>query len=204
MQIIDLSHTIANSTPVYPGDPSVNIVIAGSFSKQGCLDHIITMGSHTGTHIDAPAHMIEGGKELKDYPIERFVTKSVCIDARNGFNVEPIRSSKVPEGGSVIFYTGISEIYLKEEYWNDYIVLDEDCCQALIDKKISMVGLDTASADNVDGFPIHKKLLGADILIIENLTNLKSLVGKTFELQALPIKLEKDGAPVRAIARVAE
>ena len=103
---------------------------------------------------------------------------------------------------SVIFYTGISEFFLEEKYWHEYSVLDEECCQTLIDKKVSMIGLDTASADNLDGFPIHKKLLGADILIIENLTNLKGLVGKTFEFQTLPIKLENDGAPVRAIARI--
>ena len=202
MQILDLSHTITNETPVYPGDQAVNIVSAGSFAKEGCLDHSITLGSHTGTHVDAPAHMIVGGKELKDYPIERFVTKSVCIDVTNGFNAEEIKNSNVTEGGSVIFYTGISKFFMEDKYWHEYIVLDDECCEVLIDKKVSMVGLDTASADNVDGFPVHKKLLGADILIIENLTNLKELVGNTFEFQALPIKLEKDGAPVRAIARI--
>ncbi len=202
MKILDLSHAISSDMPVYPGDQGVEIVTAGDIGKDGFCDQVITMGSHTGTHVDVPAHMIEGGKELQEYPIERFVTNAICIDAQNGFNAVVIRNSNIKEGSSVIFYTGISEYFLEDKYWHEYAVLDPECCQILIDKKVSMVGLDTASADNVDGFPIHKKLLGADILIVENLTNIKDLVGKTFEFQALPLKLEKDGAPVRAIAKV--
>jgi arylformamidase len=60
--------------------------------------------------------------------------------------------------------------------------------------------MDTGSFDNAEGFPVHKQLLGADILLIENLTNLEPLIGKQFKLYALPLKLERDGAPARVIA----
>jgi arylformamidase len=204
MTVFDLSHTVSADTPVYPGDPAVQVDPAGTFAKDGFCDHKLTFGSHAGTHVDAPAHMIKGGKQLKDYEIERFIRHAVCVDATNGFDAAAIARADIQPGDAVLFYTGISEHFMEDIYWSDYSVLDEACCQLLIDKQVSMVGLDTASADNVDGFPVHKKLLGADILIVENLTNLKDLVGSSFEFTALPLKLEKDGAPVRAVARIGE
>lgn len=204
MQILDLSHTISNETPVYPGDPHILVEVAGEIGKDGFTDHRITFGSHAGTHIDAPAHMIEGGRQLKDYPIERFVRRGVCVDASSGFSVQAVMEIDLWAGDAVLFYTGAGEYFKDEEYWHEYNVLDSACCQLLIDKKVSMVGLEAPSADIEEGFPVHKKLLSADILIVENLINLKALVGKSFEFEALPLKLEKDGAPVRAIARISE
>lgn len=204
MQILDLSHTISNDTPVYPGDPPVQIETVGEISKDSYCDHKVTFGTHAGTHIDAPAHMLDSGKQLKDYPIDRFVSRGICLDVSSGFSVKDIDSAGIQEGDAILFFTGASEYFREETYWHDYKVLDSVCCQLLIDKKVSMIGLEAPSADLEEGFPIHKKLLGADILIIENLTNLKALVGKTFEFEALPLKLEKDGAPVRAIARIPE
>ena len=202
MQILDLSHTITDHMPVYPGDPPVLVEAAGIVAKDGWCDHKLSFGSHTATHIDAPAHMIEGGKELKDYGIERFISPAVCIDGSRGFSVEAIEAANIQPGDAVLFYTGASEHFTDEKYWQEYPVLSDACCQLLIEKKVSIVGLETPSADNERHFPVHKTLLGADILIVENLANLKDLIGKTFEFQALPLKLEHDGAPVRAIARL--
>lgn len=100
-----------------------------------------------------------------------------------------------------MFFTGASDFFKDEKYWHEYLVPDEATIKILIDKKVPLVGVDTGSFDNAEDFPVHKALLGADILLIENLTNLAPLAGKNFELYALPIKLEKDGAPARVIAK---
>lgn len=198
--IYDLTQTINENLPVYPGNPAVKYEPVGGVVQAGFLDHILTMDTHSGTHIDAPAHMIGDGKELKDYPIERFVQKGICIDARQSFSSEAIEKSVNEEDLVVLFYTGASEYFHEEKYWTDFAVLDEACIKTLINKKVSMVGIDAGSFDQQENFPVHKSLLGADILLIENLTNLKPLINQTFDLYALPLKLEKDGAPARVIA----
>jgi len=195
----DLTHSINNHTSVYPGDPKVSVEPAGELERDGFFDHKLTFGTHVGTHIDAPAHMLKDGKQLKDYPPERFILDAVCLDAQDGFKAADITTHAKP-GMAVLFYTGASEYFHEERYWHEFMVLDEKSIKALRDKKVSLVGLDTGSADKAEDFPIHKALLGADILIIENMTNLGELVGKTFKLYALPLKLEKDGAPIRAVA----
>jgi len=198
--IYDLTQTINEALPVYPGDPKVTLQPVGGVEQAGFLDHLLTMDTHNGTHIDAPAHMIAGGKELRDYPIERFVRQGICIDARQGFNAEAIEKSVNQEGLAVLFFTGASDYFHEEKYWSEFPVLDKSCIQILINKKVSMVGVDAGSFDKQNDSKVHKSLLGADILLIENLTNLKPLIGQTFDLYALPIKLEKDGAPTRVIA----
>jgi kynurenine formamidase len=200
--LYDLTQTLNENTPVYPGDPKVKIEQVGVIAKDGFCDHLVTFGTHNGTHMDAPAHMIDGGKELKDYPVERFVVPAVCIDVRSGFDAAEV-TKQIPETGlGVLFYTGASDYFHDERYWHDYSVPDGATVKALIDKKVSLVGVDTGSFDNTDSFPVHKALLGADILLIENLTNVGPLTGKRFELYALPIKLEQDGAPARVIAKM--
>ncbi len=202
--IYDLTQTISEDLPVYPGDPGVKLEAVGGVAEVGFLDHLLTMDTHNGTHIDAPAHMIADGKGLKYYGVERFVRKGICIDARAGFTAEniaqAIQRAGLEEGLAVLFYSGASDYFHEERYWHDYPVLGEDAIQALIDKRVSMIGIDAGSFDNGEDFPVHKALLGVDILLIENLTGLAPLVGKTFDLYALPLKLETDGAPARAIA----
>lgn len=198
--IYDLTQTINEALPVHPGDPKIKLQPVGGVESDGFLDHLLSMDTHNGTHIDVPAHMIAGGKELKDYPVERFVCKGICIDSRAGFNAEEIDKSINQEGLAVLFCTGASDYFFEPKYWSEFPVLDEACIQKLIDKKVTMVGIDAGSFDIQENFPVHKSLLGADILLIENLTNLKALINQTFDLYALPIKLEKDGAPARVIA----
>lgn len=200
--IYDLSHPINEDLPVYPGDFTVKLEPVGGVKSSGFLDHVLTMDTHNGTHIDAPAHMVSSGKGLKDYSIERFITKGICLKAQGGFNAKKISESITKKGLAVLFYTGASDYFYQPKYWQEFPVMDSSCAHILIENNVSMVGVDAGSFDNQDGFPVHKALLGADILLIENLTNLKELVGKSFELFALPLKLEKDGAPARVIARL--
>ncbi len=195
MSYIDLSHQINKDTPVYPGDPKVKIEAAGILSKDGFADSLLTFGTHVGTHIDAPAHMIEGGKTLDQYPVERFTGTALVWDMQK--DIPDLKGVN-----AVFFYSGVSDRFAEQSYWTDYPVLSKSVLRLLPENKISIVGVDTGSVDNQDGFPIHKELLSNDILIIENLTNLRELIGKTVEFTALPLNVDLDGAPCRVIAKV--
>jgi arylformamidase len=200
-KLIDLSVLINNNTPVYPGDPKVVIEQAGELTQDGYSDQKLTMGNHVGTHLDAPAHMVAGGKTLDQFPIDRFVGRGVLIE---GFDLETIQQKDLQPGDVVLFMTGMSEKYHDADYFHDYPAMPDEAAAYLASKKVSMVGVDTGSVDNQDKFPIHKSLLQNEVLIIENLTNLKELMGKEFRVIALPLRLEVDGAPARVVAEITE
>ncbi len=199
--LIDLSHPLNEQTPVYPGDPATVIASAGILQRDGFCDHYVSIGTHVGTHIDAPMHMLPGGKQLNDFPLEHFVGDGVLIDVRSGY--EAVKLASIKTGDIVLLYSGASENYLKPSYYKNYPAIPHHIADYLVQQKIKMVGLDACSPDNTDGFPIHKVLLSNDILVIENLTNLASLAGKQFRIYALPINLQLDAGPARVIAETA-
>lgn len=203
MEIIDLSVLLDSETPVYPGDPKTKLETLTSVDNDGHFDTYISTVTHTGTHIDAPAHMIKDGKTLNEFPASHFVGRGIYIKVENKvFDLEKIKQAGIQEGDIVLFNTGMDKYYQEPIYFEDYPVLPEEVAQYLVTQKIKMVGLDTGSADIVEGFPVHRLLLGGDVLIIENMTNLSKLEGKDFQVCALPLKLNVDGAPTRAIAIV--
>lgn len=201
MQIIDLSVPLNEETPVYPGDPKTVIKPAGVFDKDGFNDHTVTVGTHVGTHIDAPFHMIADGKTLDQVPVEQFVARGCYIKIEGKFDLEAIKKADIREGDIVLFNIGADAYYHEPRYYSDTPEIPEDVAQYLVSKKIKAVGMDMSGPD-AEPFKTHKILLGGGVLIIENLTNLDKLAGKDFTVYALPIKLELDGAPARVVAQV--
>ncbi|MES2971306.1 MAG: cyclase family protein [Patescibacteria group bacterium] len=197
--IIDLSVAINLQTPVYPGDPATKIEPAGVLSRDGYCDHYISPGTHVGTHIDAPMHMIEGGISLDQIPADNFIGQGRYIGVTNG-NLMAIQDAHIEHGDIVLLDTGMNEKYHDPVYFSDYPAMSEETAHYLVKKKVKMVGLDACSVDNIEGFPIHKILLAGNVLIIENLTNLRTLAGKQFKVYALPLNLELDASPARVIA----
>ncbi len=198
--IIDLSVLLDSKTPAYPGDPTIGLTQDSSVTQDGYLGHTIQLGSHTGTHIDAPAHMIEGAASLGSLDLTTFVGNGKLV---TDMSIDAIDAAGVGADDIVLFYTGASQRFYEPTYFTDYPVLSLEVAEYLIAKDVKLVGLDTCSADIVDGFPVHKKLLGAGIPIIENLTNLtalQELSNPDFKVYALPLKLDIDGAPARVIA----
>lgn len=199
---IDLSVILNEETPVYPGDPNVKITAAGNLENDGYCDHYISIGTHAGTHIDAPMHMVKNGASLDKIPLDQFIGQGKYVEIVDD-NFDVVRNVDIEEGDIVIFHTGMSDKYAEPMYFEDYPVLSKETAQYLISKKVKMVGLDTGSADIDEDFPIHKLLLSNNILIIENLTNLSALKGKEFKIYALPLHLQIDGSPARVVAEIA-
>lgn len=202
MKYIDLTVLLNEDTPVYPGDPKLKIEPVGIFSKDSYTDHSISMGTHLGTHIDAPMHMIENGHSLEQMPVEQFVGKGRLIEVKDGkFDINQPELAKVEAGEIVLFHTGMDSVFDTDEYFKNSPQMPEELAEFLVRKKIKMVGADMGSPDHPP-FKTHRILLGAGILIIENLTNLDKLVDKEFTVYALPIKLALDAAPARVIAQI--
>lgn len=199
--LIDLSVSLNRNTPVYPGDPQFTIKPNGILEKDGYADSIVTFGNHNGTHVDAPSHMIQGGRTLDRFSVDKFSGKGVLVDVQSGFNLNEIKKEKIEQGSIVLFYTGMSIKYHTEEYFVKYPAIPEELANYLVDNKIKMVGVDMCSVDH-EPFPIHKIFLKNEILVIENLTNLRSLQDKKFTIFAFPLKFEMDGSPARVVAQV--
>jgi len=204
MKLIDLSVPITQNMPVYPGDPKTEIKPAGKLQKDGYEDHYISFGTHAGTHIDAPSHMILNGKTLDQFPLEKFTGRGVSIKIQNKqFDLSTIQSADIHEGDIVLFQTGMSDKYFTKEYFEEYPEFPEEIVHYLIQKKLKMIGIDTCSVDH-ETLTAHKLFLQNDILIIENLTNLEAIKDKQFTVYAFPLKLSLDGSPVRVVAKIKE
>lgn len=201
MNYIDLTMPLTPSTPVYPGDPQVEVTVAGELDKDGYLDHLLKLGTHNGTHIDAPAHMIANGKLLSAFSLDHFVGTGKVVDVREGFSLDALEAADIQQGDIVLLYTGKSEHFDAPDYYTDYPSVTDEAAEFVVTKGAKMVGVDTGSVDH-EPFLVHKKLLGNDVLIIENLVNLGQLVGKSFTVFALPLNLTVEGSPARVIAQV--
>jgi len=201
MRYIDLTMPLSPETPVYPGDPKVEVKPTANLEKDGYVDHTVTLGTHNGTHIDAPAHMIAGGKSLSDFPVDTLIGSAVVVDVVDGYDRADL--DKVSAGDVVLFMTGKSANYQASDYYTDYPAVPVELAQRLVDKQVKMVGVDTGSVDH-DVFAAHKLLLGNDILIIENLISLDQIAGKSCTIFALPLNLEVEGSPARVVAELSD
>jgi kynurenine formamidase len=213
MKIIDLSHTISPEMPVYPGTKPPLISIPCTLDQEGFVEQEITMYSHTGTHVDAPAHIIGKAQTLDQMPVDNFVGSASVLDLtfirKPIINLEDLESFEalVSKSEFLLFHTGWSQLWGQKTYYKNYPVLSPDSARWLGDFQLKGVGVDMISVDEAEAkdFPIHKILLGQKIIIIENLTHLEKLPISDFIFMCLPLKTEdSDGSPVRAVGVILE
>lgn len=210
MTIIDLTHAITENMPVYPGTEPPRLSDASSIGKDGFKETLLTLFSHTGTHMDPPAHIFENGRTLDSLPVDSFVGKAIVVDCRDipeGGLIGPERIERLGEAAwendFLLFNTGWDRYWGKPEYFGEYPFLSPDAV-ALIERIAPKgIGFDTIGIDPIsdDSLSIHHTLLAKEIVFIENLANLDKVGSGSFTLYALPLKWkDSDGAPVRAIA----
>ncbi len=198
-RMIDLSHIIDENLAHHPFDEPLDMVHHKSLADDGFNDTKISTGMHIGTHMDAPSHMTDRKIFISDIPLERLVGRGILFDVRGQeeINLTEDAIDLVQEGHVVLFFTGFGDVFGSEEYFHDYPVISEILADQLVAKKVKLIGMDTPSPDKFP-YNIHKKLLSHDILIIENLVNLESLIDvKDFTIHAVPMKIAAEGAPVR-------
>ncbi len=208
-QAVDLSHPIGPDMPVYPGTDQPCLTHIAQIPSDGFQEKKILITSHTGTHLDAPAHILQGAKTLDLLPINRFYGTGICIGLKflpgKFIEMEDLMPFKQQIHGNdfLLLNTGWSKYWGRKRYFRDYPVLSPAAADWLIQFDLKGVGMDTVSADlmNSHDYPIHKAFLGQDRLIIENLTNLDLLGAQRFLFVCFPLPLQDaDGSPVRAVA----
>lgn len=211
MKVIDLTHVISENMPVYPGTERPKLQQANTYEKDGFKETLMTMYSHTGTHMDPPAHLFAGRTTLDSFPVEQFVGKALVIDCRDLKEGDTITLDRITQYGSkaeeadfLLFNLGWDERWGKDSYFDDYACIDDQVVDFILRTKKKGVGLDVIGIDPIpdEDLPIHKRLFKEhEIVNIENLKNLDKCGHELFWFFALPLKWEaSDGAPIRAIA----
>jgi len=199
MKYIDLTMLLSEDTPVYPGDPKVQLETVAAIGNDGYHDTVLKLDTHNGTHIDAPAHMVAEGKTLDHFGVDRLVGRGVLVDATKELTAQDFADIK--HHSIVLLRTGFSDKYQAGDYYEKLPMFGDGAVEALVRCHPKLVGIDAGSIDG-EPFAVHKALLGAGILLAENLVGLSALVGQEFEAWALPLRVDVDGAPARIIARV--
>lgn len=207
MRVVDFTHVLRREMPVYPGTPLPELTVASTWERDGFHETRLTLHSHTGTHMDAPAHLFPAGATLDALPPARFAGTALVVPCAGAGAVlhmdllAPVKDA-ADRADFLLFHTGWDRLWGRAAYFEGYPVPGEDVVDYLLASGKKGVGLDTVSVDPVgDGaLPIHRRLLGGGLVIVENLTNLAAAGGEPFTFCALPVHYEKaDGAPVRAV-----
>ena len=208
----DLTHHLRNGMPIYLGDPSPSFERYSTLRKDGVNLTKITMGSHTGTHVDAPVHFIPGAIGIDRIPPDKLIGEAYVADLSEkpiggGITSKDLRRAlqeKIVKDDILVVYTGCSEHWGKESINRNYTYLTDDAADYLVSKKVRAVGIDFLSVEKFDApEPItHKTLLSNGIFIIESLSKaVRQFVDKRILLICMPIKLKDgDGAPARVVA----
>ncbi len=207
MKMIDLTHTIEESMPVYPGTEPPRIIEATTVEVEGFAEKLLTLFSHTGTHMDAPAHMLKEGICLDQMEVSKFMGKAVLVDTEGisgkEVDLEDLLQFKaaLDESDYLILRTGWSKFWGTDDYFGPFPVLSQKAAKWVSERGLKGIGVDAISVDPIDStvLPNHLILLGSGMVIIENLTNLEKLP-QSFSLFCLPLKIgHADGAPIRAV-----
>ena len=201
MRLIDISHTLDENTPVFPGDYKTTLSIYKTIEKDYHNAYLLQSCLHTGTHIDIPMHLIDDNRTTADFPLERFWGKGILLDVRGEKSIEMKSAYEdvICEQDIVLLFTNYDTNYFKDEYFSQHPIVSDDLANFLISKKIKMLGMDMPAPD-YPPFAFHKALLKNEIFVLENLTNLQNLVGiNKFEVLALPLKINAEASFVRAV-----
>jgi arylformamidase len=207
MTLFDLTHPVCNQTPVYPGELSPDIRNITDLENRGYREKWLSMGSHTGTHLDAPAHMLTDGKTLDQFPVSHFSGKAVFIPVQPGTGLIEVShlkpySDRITDADYVLLHTGWSRFWGTGQYFRDFPVLSDKAAGWLATFSLKGIGVDTISVDAVesDCWPVHKILFNAGMVIVENLTFSEIGNYEKAVIHCFPLKIEgADGSPVRAV-----
>ena len=208
MTVFDLSHTLAPGMPVYPGTEPPSLRPTNTVERNGFAETSLSMYSHTGTHIDAPSHMLAGAPPLDQLDVGHFMGDGCVIDVTGcagTIEIEELHAAerRLVAASFVLFHTGWDRYWGEDRYFSGFPVLSAAAAYWLAARGMKGVGFDAISVDPVgaDRFVNHLHFFRAGMVIVENLRGLAPLVGKRFLFSCLPLKyVNADGSPVRAVA----
>ena len=209
MTVIDLTHVITENMPVYPGMETPRLEPASTYEKDFFRETRMTMYTHTGTHVDAPAHIFACRTSLDRFPPEQFIGKALVIDCcalGEGGVITMDHLQKYGETANevdfLLFNTGWDACWGSDSYFGNYPCIGMDVVDHILAGSYRGIGVDTISIDPMNSLERHRKLLREnDILIVENLKGLHLCGNSPVSFSCFPLNLaDADGSPVRAVA----
>jgi arylformamidase len=208
VQIFDVSVRISPQMPVWPGDPPVEIERVASINEGDPVNLTrLSLGAHTGTHVDAPYHFFEQGLKVDQLPLSTFIGSAHVLEVHPGE-----RTITATDLGSLGLPSTVQRLLIKTdnshlweggllEFEKDFIHLGHDAAQWIVKRGIKLIGVDYLSVDSFDSGDklAHHTLLEAGVVIIEGL-NLSHVTPGVYQLYCLPLKIaDSDGAPARVV-----
>ncbi|HHV99630.1 MAG TPA: cyclase family protein [Clostridiaceae bacterium] len=203
-KVIDVTKKISQDMTVWPGDPDVHIARCCSIDDGDDFNlSNISMGLHTGTHVDAPLHFINGGRDVSSVDPGNFLrfVKVFSVNVAKCITREDLKDLPINEGDALFFRTSNSDLPENGAFNQNYVYLDISAAEYLLEKKVEVVGIDYFSIDGyeVEDYPVHKLFLSKGVIIVEGLY-LKDVAEGVYLCSFLPLKINgADGSPVRAV-----
>jgi arylformamidase len=188
MRYIDITAPLGPGTPVYPGDPPVELTrLSEADGGDGFALSRLALGTHAGTHVDPPAHFIPGGATVDQLPLDAMIGPAHVVDLAHGRPVEAADITRLPPAERILLRTG-------------GMPLTEGAAAAIVERGVRLVGVDGLSVAPEDApGPVHRILLAAGVIIVEGM-ELAGVPEGAYTLICLPLRLtDGDGAPARAI-----
>jgi arylformamidase len=202
MAIFDISVPIRDGMLHYAGNPPVHVTRVASLERGDPVNvSELDMGAHPGTHVDAPAHFIEGGAGAEALSLSALIGPAEVVDAAAAtaaLDLVTVRNLELPPKGTerILFKTRNSQLWSRGEFTRDFVRLDGEAAAYLVERGVKLLGIDYLSIGNADA---HRALLSAGIVCVEGL-DLRGIEPGSYELVCLPLKLVgSDGAPARAV-----
>ncbi len=216
-KIIDLTHDIKEGIPTYPSawHPRVEIHQIGRLDMEKRNSYAVTLGTHTATHMDSPAHMVKGGITIEQIPLETIVGTTKVLDFTckgrgDKIPLEEIQNAtpKIGKGDRVLIKTGWHKEWGSNAFYDRWPWITAEAAQYMVDVGVIFLALDTPSPDDPLGdtgygkcSPIHDIFLQNGVILAEYLNNTLDITAEEIKLTALPLRIAGvDGFPARIIA----
>jgi arylformamidase len=205
-KIYDISVNIQIGMPTYPGDAKFKSRKLKSVEQDGYEIHRLSLGNHTGTHVDAPAHFIENGVTITELPLDILNGRARVVEIQNKKEVDltEVQNLKLDNDFRILLKTRNSSLWkTRKRFQKNYVYLTLDAAKYLSQNDIKLVGFDYLSLEKFGDseHPVHRYLLGNQVIILEGL-NLSDVDEGEYEMCCLPMKLTGlDAAPTRVILR---
>jgi arylformamidase len=205
-KLLDVSVPLTPGMPTYPGNPEFELLPVKRIADGGSSNVTrLAMGTHTGTHVDAPKHFFDEGPGVDGLALNLLLGRArvVEIARRGGIAADDLEAAGLREDLRVLLKTSNSALWNAPGFRNDYTHLTESAAQYLVDQGVKLVGIDYLSVEQFKkpGAPAHRALLSAGVVIIEGL-NLGEADPGIYEMYCLPLLIPgADGAPARVVLK---
>ncbi|NUN95172.1 MAG: cyclase family protein [Candidatus Omnitrophica bacterium] len=203
----DLTRSIHPALVTWPGDPSPTITPQARIEAgDSCNTSLLQFPSHLGTHLDAPFHFVQDGKRLHEIDLDKLIGPARvvdCSEARGRISRADLERVNLNGATRVLLRTACSNWLNKSEFRSDFVALDPDAAEYLVEREVGLVGIDYLSIEpfGCEGHRVHHVLLGNEVVVVEGL-DLSGLPEGDVEFICLPLKIrDGDGSPCRAVAR---